>query len=132
MSSAIQNIEAACKLRKLMLVCGFVAPLLFVSTDILTGTLYVGYSFTSQAVSELFAIEASASGLVVPLFTGYSLLLIAFAFGILVSPAVGQNRAMSVMALMMIGNAVNGLVLWNFFPMHMRGAEMTFTGVMHV
>jgi len=32
----------------------------------------------------------------------------------------------------MIISAVNGLVLWNFFPMHMRGAEMTFTDTMHV
>jgi hypothetical protein len=46
--------------------------------------------------------------------------------------SAGRNRALRVMALMMIVNAVNGLVLWNFFPMHMRGAEMTFTDTMHV
>ena len=28
-------------------------------------------------------------------------------------------------------NAINALVLWNFFPMHMRGAERTFTDTMH-
>jgi hypothetical protein len=33
---------------------------------------------------------------------------------------------------MMVGNAVNGLVLWNFFPMHMRGVAGTFTDTMHV
>jgi len=36
------------------------------------------------------------------------------------------------MTLMMIGNAVNGLVLWNTFLMHMRGTEVTFTDTMHV
>ncbi|AIF82963.1 hypothetical protein NTE_00887 [Candidatus Nitrososphaera evergladensis SR1] len=37
-----------------------------------------------------------------------------------------------MLAFMLIANAVNGLVLWNFFPLHMRGAEMTFTDTMHV
>lgn len=31
---------------------------------------------------------------------------------------------------MMVGNAVNGLVLWIFFPMHMHGVEATFTDSM--
>ena len=117
-------------MQKVLLICGIIAPVLFVGTDILAGTLYAGYSFTDQAVSELFAIGATPSHLVVPLFTLYSALLIAFSLGILMS--ADRNRALHVLALMMMLNAVNGLVLWNFFPMHMRGAEMTFTDTMHV
>jgi hypothetical protein len=134
-NNAIQKIGGgtASKLLKVLLICGIVAPLLFVGTDIIAGTLYADYSFTDQAVSELFAIGAPTSLLVVPLFTVYSVLLVAFAFGIWMSAAAaGRNRALRVLALMMIVNAVNGLVLWNFFPMHMRGAEMTFTDTMHV
>ena len=116
--------------RKALLICGILSSLLYVGTDILAGTLYAGYRFTSQAISELFAIGAPTSRLVVPLFTLSSLLLAAFASGIWVS--AGRNRALRVMALMMVGNAVNGLALWNFFPMHMRGAEATFTDTMHV
>jgi hypothetical protein len=130
MTSIIQRIATASKLLKVLLICGIVAPLLFVGTDILTGILYAGYSFTNQAVSELFAIGAPTSHLVVPLFTLYSMLLVAFTLGIWIS--AGPNRALRVMALMLFINAVNGLVLWNFFPMHMRGAEMTFTDTMHV
>ncbi len=118
------------KVQKVLLICGILSPLLFVATDILAGTLYAGYSFTSQAISELFAIGAPTSGLVVPLFTVYDVLLIAFASGVWVS--AGRDRALRIMALMMVGNAVNGLVLWNFFPMHMRGVEATFTDAMHV
>jgi hypothetical protein len=118
------------KVRNVLLICGILSPLLFVATDILAGTLYAGYSFTSQAISELFAIGAPTSGLVVPLFTVYDVLLVAFALGVWVS--AGRNRALRVMALMIVGNAVNGLVLWNFFPMHMRSAEVTFTDTMHV
>ncbi len=40
--------------RKVLLICGILAPLLWIGTDILAGTLYAGYSFTSQAISELF------------------------------------------------------------------------------
>jgi hypothetical membrane protein len=117
-------------LKNVLLICGILAPLLYVGTDILAGTSYPGYSFTSQAISELFAIGAPTSGLVVPLFTVSDVLLVAFAWGVWVS--AGRNRALRVMALMVVGNAVNGLVLWNFFPMHMRGVEATFTDTMHV
>ncbi len=97
--------------RKALLICGILSPLLWVGTDILAGTLYAGYSFTSQAISELFAIGAPTSGLVVPLFTVSSVLLAAFALGVWVS--AGRNRALRVAALMVVGNAANGLVLWN-------------------
>jgi hypothetical protein len=30
-----------------------------------------------------------------------------------------------------VGNAINSLILWTCFPMHMRGAEPTFTDLMH-
>jgi hypothetical protein len=115
---------------KVLLICGILAPLLYVSTDILAGALYVGYSFTSQAISELFAIGAPTSHLVVPLFTVYDVFLLAFTLGVWMS--AGRNRALRVMALMVVGNAANGLALWNFFPMHMRGVEATFTDTMHV
>lgn len=119
-------------LKKVLLICGILTSIIYVATDILAGTLYAGYSFTSQAVSELFAIGAPTSGLVVPLFTVSSLLLLAFAFGVWKSSSPRRSRALRIMALMIIGNAVVSLILWNFFPMHMRGGEMTFTDTMHV
>lgn len=118
------------QLRTTLLLSGILASALYVGTDLLAGTLYPGYSFTDQAVSELFAIGAPTSHLVVPLFTLSSLLLLPFAWG--VWSASGRNRALRVMALMILGNAVNSLMLWNFFPMHMRGVTPTFTDAMHV
>ncbi len=115
--------------RKVLLICGILASLFYVGTDTLAGSLYAGYSFTDQAVSELFAIGAPTSHLVVPLFTLSSVLLVAFALGVWLSS--GRNRALRIMAFMIVGNAVNSLVLWNFFPMHMRGVEATFTDTMH-
>jgi hypothetical protein len=94
------------------------------------GLLYPGYSFTAQAISELFAIGAPTSSFVVPTFTLCSLLVLAFSVGVWVS--AWGSRAIRLNSLMFFGNAVNGLVLWNVYPMHMRGAEATFTDTMHI
>ena len=115
---------------KLLLVCGILAPLVFIGGDIVAGLRYPNYSFASQAVSELFAIGAPTSGLLVALFTLASLLLLAFAFGVWRS--AGPRRALRVLAVLFAVSAVNGLVLWNFFPMHMRGDARTFTDTMHL
>jgi Protein of unknown function (DUF998) len=126
----MDQIETATKWRKVLLMCGILASLVYAGTDILAGILYPGYSFTAQAVSELFAIGAPTSHLVVSLFTAHSLLLLAFASGIWAS--AGRNRALRIMAIMIVGNAISGVVLWNFFSMHMRGVEKTLTDTMHL
>jgi hypothetical protein len=64
-------VETARMLRNLLLICGILSSLLYVGTDILAGTLWEGYSFTSQAVSELSAIGAPTRPLVVPLYLAY-------------------------------------------------------------
>lgn len=116
-------------MRRVLLICGIVAPLLYVVTDIVASYLYPGYSFTDQAVSELFAIGAPTGRVVVPLFTLSTALFAAFSFGVWTSAR--HRRAVHVLALMILGNAIDTVFLWNFFPMHMRGVEPTFTDTMH-
>lgn len=93
------------------------------------GNLYNGYSFNEQAVSELFAIGAPTSLMVVTLFTLSSVLFIAFALGVWLSS--DGKRMLQALSVMIFGNAVNSLILWNFFPMHMRGVQPSFTDTMH-
>lgn len=57
MSSAIK-IQSRNTLRKVLLVCGILAALAQVGTDLLGGMLWKGYNFASQAISELTAIGA--------------------------------------------------------------------------
>jgi len=116
--------------RSALLICGIVAAILYVATDVAASLLYPGYSFSDQAVSELFAIGAPTTRIVVPLFTLSSLLLGAFAFGVWSS--AGHNRLLRLAAAMFLGSALVGAVLWNFFPMHMRGEAPTFTDTMHL
>lgn len=125
----MKTVEAPGKSVKVLLSCGIWASLLYPLTDIIAGNLYKGYSFNEQAVSELFAIGAPTSNLVVTLFTLSGILFIAFAIGVWLLS--NGKRMLKALSLMIFGNALNSLVLWNFFPMHMRGAQPTFTDAMH-
>ena len=64
------------KTRKFLLICGILASLLYLGTDTFAGMLYAGYNFKDQAISELLAIGAPTSWIVVTLFTLYDLFLI--------------------------------------------------------
>ena len=114
----MNTVDAHKKTVNVLLTCGILGSLLYPITDIIAGNLYKGYSFNEQTVSELFAIGAPTSQLVVALFTISSLLFIAFALGIWLRS--NGKRILRALSLMIFGNAVNSLVLWNFFPMHMR------------
>ncbi|MGF2736278.1 DUF998 domain-containing protein [Marinobacter sp. DUT-1] len=118
------------KTNKLLLWCGILSGLAYIAVDLIASFLYPGYSLRGQAVSELFAVGAPTSRWVVPLFSLSSVLLFAFAVG--VWRTADARRLVRVLALTFAGSAVVGLLIWNVFPMHMRGAERTFTDTMHL
>lgn len=121
--------ESMFSVRRLLVGCGIIGAALYPLADIFATTRYPGFSYRDQAVSELFAIGAPTSSIVVPLFTISSGLLFLYAIGIWMS-ANGQ-RWVRPMAVMMALNMMDALILWNVFPMHMRGAQPTFTDTMH-
>lgn len=116
-------------LRRWLLACGMAGAALYPLADILAVRRYPGFSYRDQAVSELFAIGAPTSGFLVPLFTTSSALLFLFAIGLWMS--ANGRRPVRAMAVMMALNTIDALVLWNLFPMHMRGERPTFTDLMH-
>lgn len=116
-------------LRKILLACGIVAPLLYVATTVIAGQLWEGYSPTSQSISELFAVEAPTKSFVDPPLIMYSLLVYAFGVGIWLSS--GGKRTLRVVAGAIIAKEALGLVIQLFFPMHLRGGEATFSDAMH-
>jgi hypothetical protein len=111
------------------LACGIAGAALYPLSDIFAATRYPGFSYRDQAVSELFAIGAPTSALVVALFSVSSTLLFLFSIGIWMS--ANGRRSVRWMAVMMALNTIDALVLWNLFPMHMRGSQPTFTDTMH-
>ena len=116
-------------LRRWLLACGIAGAALYPLADIFASTRYPGFSYRDQAVSELFAIGSPTSAIVVPLFSISSALLLLFAIGIWMS--ANDRRWVRLIAVMMALNAIDALALWNFFPMHMRGSQPTFTDTMH-
>jgi len=121
--------ESAISVRRVLVACGIVGAALYPLADIFATTQYPGFSYRDQAVSELFAIGAPTSAIVVPLFTSSSTLLFLFAIGMWMS--ANGRRVVRAMAVLMALNTIDALILWNFFPMHMRGVQQTFTDTMH-
>lgn len=115
--------------RKVLLACGILSSLLYVATVVLAPVWWEGYSSASQTVSELIAIDAPTRPLVVPLFTAYSLLVIAFGLGVWGS--AGGKRVLRFAAVGLIGKEALGFVVTLFFPIHLRGVETTLSDTVH-
>ena len=115
--------------RKLLLICGIIASLLYVSSDILAAMSWEGYSYIDQSVSELRAIGAPTRPFLVPVLLIYAVLEIVFGWG--VRNAAGHKRALRIEGALLIGLGVLDLVAI-FTPMHLRGTELTLTDGMHV
>lgn len=116
--------------RKLLLVCGVLASLVYVATDMLAAMRWEGYSYTAQTISETFAIGAPTRPLVLLRGLGYSILVIAFGLGVWGS--AGEKRPLRVAGRLLVGIAVIDLVAPFVAPMHLRGAERTLTDTMHI
>ncbi len=117
-------------IKKVLLICGILAPVLYVVTDLLASALYIGYSFFSQGFSELWVFGSPVRQPFLPLVIAHGLLLVVFSFGIWMS--AGKNRAIQVMTLMLIADAVVGILTPTFFPPPMRGAvSAESAGVIH-
>ncbi len=123
-----KELQAQKRVRKVLLICGILYSLLSVGTDILAGMLWKGYSFTSQAISELSAIGAPTRPLLTLTGIVYLFLLIAFGLGVLGS--AGRNRALRVTGGLLIGIGLVGLA-WTPFPMHLGEPVNSPANTMH-
>jgi hypothetical protein len=116
--------------RRLFLICGILASLLYVATDILAAIRWEGYTYTAQTISETFAIGAPTRPLVLLRGLGYSVLVIAFGLGVWGSAS--GKRPLRITGGLLVGIAVVDLVAPFVAPMHLRGAERTLTDTMHI
>lgn len=101
-------------LQRVLLSCGILAPLLYLGTDLLTGKLIKGYSFSAQSMSELGAAGSPARSLVVALTLVASAFMIAFGAGVWWT--AGSAILPRIVAGFILGNAVAGLAATLFFP----------------
>ena len=114
--------------RKVLLICGILASLIYVGSDIFSALRWEGYSYISQTVSELRAIGAPTRPLLMPVLIIYAALEVAFGSG--VRGAAGRKRDLRTAGVLLIGLGVVDLIA-PFFPMHLRGTEFTLTDTLH-
>ena len=118
-----------------LLRCGVLSSALYAATDLIGGLRYGGYSFASQAISELGAIGAPSKPIVDPLFAVYNLLALMFGFGVYQVALAGRNRALRFSAIALIGYGSIGIVagiVGPFFSMQQRGAGSLTTDAPHI
>lgn len=124
---AISRRTTAGALRKVLLVCGIVSSLAYVTADLVAGLSWPAYSFASQTISELSAIGAPTRRIWLAFGIPYDLLLIAFGIGVWGSAS--GKRGLRVTAALLVAVGVIGSV-WP--PMHVRGSVTTLTDTLHI
>lgn len=115
--------------RKILLTCGILSSLLYVVMNIVAAMRYEGYSSVSQTVSELSAIGSPTRSLWVSLGYVYTLLIIAFGWGVWRSSE--GNRPLRVVGGLIFTYGIISL-FWPLTPMHLRGAETSLTDTLHI
>jgi len=120
-------------MKKLLMLCGISAAVVYVGTVILGGLLRPGYSHISMAISELVADGAPDRALLSWLFLVYNALLTVFGIGLFLktnSPSRGRvSGIIGSLALMLVGIA--GILMELIFPQEPGGTATTFAGTMH-
>ena len=102
----IRNLSSV---RNLLLMFGVLSSLLYIATDIVAGLRYSGYSFASQAISELAASGAPSEHFVDPLFLTYDILALMFGVGVFIA-AARRNHALRITAFALIAYGSVGFV----------------------
>jgi len=132
--------QGARVLTQLLLISGAFSSLLYIATDIFGGLRYPGYSFTSQAISELAAKGAPSEHFVDPLFLAYSVLVLALGIGVL-RIAAQHKRTLRIVAAALIAYAAVGGVAsladvvtsgQISFAMNQRGAGTLSSDAPHI
>jgi hypothetical protein len=120
-------------MRKLLLLCGMSAAVIYVGTVILGGLLRPGYSHIAEAISELVAAGAPNRSLLSSLFLLYNLLASAFGVGIFLTVnSYSRGRVSGIigsLTLVLVGIA--GILMELAFPQEPGGTAATFSGTMH-
>lgn len=114
--------------RVALLWCGLLAAGLNVFVDVLGSSLYPGYRYLDQAVSELSAVGAPTRPLLVWLDAPYVVLLALFAVGVWMTASKRSLRVAGVL----LGVEALLSALAPLTSMNVRGAERTLGDVLHL
>jgi hypothetical protein len=117
--------------RRALLICGILAPVLYVAMTLFVGLLWEGYSVVARVPSELAAIGAPTRALWIGLGMVYAVLMVAF--GWIVWTAAPPNKPLRVVGALLMAYTVFGQ-FWP--PMHQRAVlaagGSTLTDTLHL
>lgn len=113
--------------RKALLLCGLLSSLYYVAMNVYVPIQWDGYSFLSQVLSELSAVDAPTRALWVRMGIVHTILVIAFGIGVFWS--AGNRRILKIVGGLLIVDAGIG-PFWP--PMHPRGVEPTVSDTLHI
>ena len=116
--------------RKILLICGILSPVLYAISDAVAGMRWEGYSFRDQTISELGAIDAPSR----PLFSVLLLVVygLMFAFGVGIRNVAGENRRLRIVGGLVVALGVMALTVGQFASMRPRGTEPGLVGTLHL
>ena len=119
--------------RRILFICGMVAPWWFVFMTILGGAIRPGYSHITDTVSELFAPGSPNKPFLDILHAIFAVLLILFGIGLLkfFQSTRQFKRTGQVGAALFILMGCVSLTTATIFPQDPWGASVTFAGEMH-
>lgn len=115
---------------KSLLICGIIAPLLRVITDLLSARWYPGYSLRDQTMSQLAAVGAPTQQLQIVLLGIFSLLVIAFGAGVWKSAR--EKRSLIITAIIIIVFGAVGLITLLFPQTAMQLEEGLAPQMVHI
>jgi len=118
------------RVRRALLGCGILSPLLYALADGLAGLTSAGYSFRDQTISELGAIGAPSRPLFSMLLIPTYLLLVAFGVG--VRRSAGGRRGVRWASTLLIALGILALAVGQFVPMRPRGTAQGLSGTLHL
>jgi len=116
-------------MRRLLFLSGMLSSLVFISADLISATSWKGYSYCSQVISELMAINAVPRPVAVPLFVVCDILVLTFGSSLLIFTT---ERRLRLAGGFIIGAGITSLITTLFFPMHLRTEAATISDTIHI
>jgi hypothetical protein len=122
---------------KIFMLCGILAPILYVVTVILGGLMRPGYSHITQPVSDLIATGAPNKALLDSLFAVYNLLTFVFGMGLFLwvrAENLSRGKVAGIAgAIALIAEGIFGFATI-FFPEDLggMGAQISSIGTVHI